>query len=68
MITVNAARAMNLQDHALEVGAPANLVIVGFQNVLENFREHSAPLYVISHGKLIERARMETIARTGEWE
>jgi cytosine deaminase len=68
MITVNAARAMGLRDHSLQVGAPANLVILGFQNVLENLREHRAPLYVISHGKLVERARMETIARTGEWE
>ncbi len=67
MITVNAARAMNLPDHSLEVGAPANLVILAFQNVLENLREHHAPLYVISHGKLVERARMETLIQTGEW-
>ena len=68
MITINAARAMNLRDHSLKVGSPANLVVLGFQNVLESLREHRAPLYVISHGKLVERARMETIARTGEWE
>jgi cytosine/creatinine deaminase len=67
MITVNAARAMNLRDHSLKVGAPANLVVLGFQNVLESLREHHAPLYVISHGKLVERARMETLIQTGEW-
>jgi cytosine deaminase len=68
MITVNAAGAMNISNHSLRVGVPANLVVLGFQNVLESLREHSAPLYVISHGKLVERARMETVARTGEWE
>jgi hypothetical protein len=34
---------------------------------LEALREHAAPRYVISHGKLIDRAAMESLARTGEW-
>ena len=67
MITVNAARAMNLNDHALKVGAPANLVVLSAPNVLEALREHQAPLYTIRHGKLIDRAQMESLARTGEW-
>ena len=67
MITGNAARAMNIQDHALKIGSPANLVVLDAPNVLEALREHHAPLSVISHGRLIDRARMESIARTGEW-
>jgi hypothetical protein len=35
--------------------------------VLEALREHAAPLYVISNGKLINRAKMENVASTGEW-
>ena len=68
MITVNAARALNINDHSLKIGAPANLVVLSAPNVLEALREHHAPLYVVSHGKLIDRARMETLSRAGEWQ
>lgn len=67
MITVNAARAINVNDHALNVGAPANLVVLSAPNVLEVLREHDTPLYVISHGKLIDRTQMEKLAQTGDW-
>ena len=67
MITGNAARAMNIKDHSLKIGAPANLVLLEAPNVLEALREHDAPLHVISHGKIIDRAPMESLARTGEW-
>jgi cytosine deaminase len=61
MITVNAARAINIRDHSLKVGAPANLVVLSAPDVLEAFREHAAPLHVISNGKLVDRARLENI-------
>ena len=67
MITVNAARAMNVNDHLLKIGSCANLVVLSAPNILEALREHKAPLYVISHGKLIDHLKMETLARTGEW-
>ena len=67
MITVGAARAMNIKDHSLKIGAPANLVVLTASNVLEALREHEVPLYVISRGKRIDRARMESLSRTGEW-
>ena len=67
MITINAARAMNIKNHSLNIGVPANLVVLAVPNVLETLREHEVPLYVISHGKLIDRAQMETLSRTGEW-
>ncbi len=61
MVTVNAARAMNLRDHSLKAGAPANLVVLSAPNVLEALREHAAPSHVISAGKLIDRQKMESI-------
>lgn len=61
MITVNAARAMNLKDHSLRVGAPANLVILQGPNVLEALREHAAPSHVISHGRLVDRRKMSAL-------
>ena len=67
MITVNAAQAMNVNDHLLKVGNQANVVVLEAPNVLEALREHSAPMYAISQGKLIDRAKMEAIALTGEW-
>ena len=67
MITRNAARAMNIRDHGLKAGAAANVVVLSAPNVLEALREHRAPLFVISHGKLIDRARMEILSQNGEW-
>jgi len=66
MVTVHAARAMNINDHGLKVGAPANLVVLGAPNVLEALREHAAPLHVVSAGKLIDRKKMETIISSGQ--
>ncbi len=63
MITVNAARAMGVKDFALKVGAPANLVVLQEPSVLEAFRTHAAPQYVISHGSLVDKAKMEKMAK-----
>jgi cytosine deaminase len=60
MITVNAARAMNLQGYGLKVEANANLVVLNQPDVLEALREHSAPRVVISHGKVVNPASLET--------
>src|SRR6266540_2147339 len=67
MITINAAQAMNLNGHSLKAGNPANLVVLSAPNVLEALREHTAPIHVISGGKLIDSVKMKAIARTGEW-
>jgi cytosine deaminase len=67
MITVSAAIAMNIGSHSLQAGNPANLVVLSAPNILEAFREHTLPLHVISHGKPVDRSRMEAISRTGEW-
>ncbi len=62
MITVNAARAIGLQDFGLGVGCPANLVVLKDANVLEALRYHEAPAYVISHGKLVDTEKMRALA------
>jgi cytosine deaminase len=67
MITGSAARAMGLKDFGLMVGAPANIVVLDAPNVLEALRYHAAPIHVISHGKLVNRGRMEAVARTSDW-
>jgi cytosine/creatinine deaminase len=67
MVTINAARAMNLNNHSLKAGNPANLVVLSAPNILEALREHAAPLYVINGGKLVDSARMKAVASTGEW-
>ena len=63
MITVYPARAMNVTNHELKVGANANLVVLEQPNVLEALREHSAPRFVISHGKLVDRSTMELLLK-----
>jgi cytosine deaminase len=68
MITSNAAQAMNIKDHQLRVGARANLAVLNAPSVLEAIREHTAPRYVITQGILVDRARMESVVQTGEWE
>ena len=67
MVTVNAAQGMNVKDHQVKVDATANLVVLDAPNVLEALRNHHAPQCVISNGRLIDRARMDSVARTGEW-
>ncbi|HLA07877.1 MAG TPA: amidohydrolase family protein [Anaerolineales bacterium] len=61
MITVNAARAMNVKDHQIRVGTNANLVILNATNVLEALREHEAPQFVISHGSIVDGAKVESL-------
>ncbi|HEY5668482.1 MAG TPA: amidohydrolase family protein [Anaerolineales bacterium] len=61
MITRRAAQSIGLRDFGLKVGAPAHLVILGQPNVLEALRYHPVPLHVISHGELVDPARVDAI-------
>lgn len=62
MITRSAAQAMGLEDFGLKVGAPAHLVVLNQPNVLEALRYHEAPSHVISHGELVDLARVDALA------
>lgn len=54
MITVNAAKCMNVPDFGLEEGKAANFVVVDGKSVYEALWYHREPRYVVSHGKLLE--------------
>ena len=62
MVTVNAARAINLADYGLRVGAAAHLVVLEAPDTLEALRDHAAPLHVVSHGRLVDAAAMRALA------
>jgi cytosine deaminase len=61
MVTKNAAQAIGIKDFEIKVGAPANLVVLDQPNILEALRFHERPSFVISHGKLVDQAKMDAI-------
>jgi hypothetical protein len=63
MATVAGAKAMNVPNHGLAVGANANLVVLGEPDVVEALRFHAAPRHVVSHGRRVDLARMRELAR-----
>jgi cytosine deaminase len=63
MVTLDAARAINLPDFGLAVGKRADLVVLDAPDVLEALREHAPPTHVISGGKLVDAAAMRKLAR-----
>jgi cytosine deaminase len=62
MITVAPARAMNVANFALEVGAAAHLVVLDQPDVVEALRFHAPPRCVISHGRCVDLAGMRQLA------
>ena len=65
MVTTDAAIGMGLADHRLDLGAPANLVVLSEPDVREALRTHAAPAHVISHGRTVDKRAMQTIVDTG---
>jgi len=61
MVTKNAAKCIGLKDFEIKAGAAANLVVLDQPNVLEALRFHERPTHVISHGNLIDQAKMDKI-------
>ena len=62
MITLEPAKAINLGAFGLSVGAPASLVVLDQPDEVEALRCHDPPTHVISNGKLLDAAKMHTIA------
>jgi cytosine/creatinine deaminase len=62
MITVDAAVAINLAGFGIARGAEANLVVLKYPDVVEALRFHEPPVHVISSGRLLDQARMRTLA------
>jgi cytosine deaminase len=65
MITIDAAAAINVAGFGLAEGAAANLVVLDQPDVVEALRFHRAPAHVISHGMLVDQAKMRAIASAG---
>ncbi len=63
MITTGAAECIGIKDFRLEVGAPANLVVLDVPDTLEALRYHDMPVHVISHGKPVDLDKMRAIGR-----
>ena len=63
MLTTRPAQAIGVRDHALKVGAPANLVVLDAPDALEALREHAPPMVVISHGQIVDQPRMRDLSR-----
>lgn len=59
MVTRSAARCIGIESFEIKAGSPANLVVLDEPNVLEALRNHQAPKWVISHGKLVDQAALE---------
>lgn len=57
MITIDAARAMNVKNFGLRVGNAAHLVVLNAKTIHEAIQYHEEPLHVISHGKLVEKEK-----------
>ena len=65
MITVDAARAINLDGFGLKVGALASLVVLDQPDEVEALRFHGRPAHVVSRGKLVDTAKMHAIVAAG---
>jgi cytosine deaminase len=55
MITIDAAKAMNVKNFGLKEGNPAHLVVLQGEDIYQALWYHREPLHVISHGKLVDR-------------
>ena len=62
MITVNAAAAINIPNFRLAEGAAANLVVFDQPAVIDALRFHAPPAHVISHGAIVDQARMRALS------
>lgn len=57
MITYNAAKILRIKDYGIEVGNPADFVILNTDNVKDAIRLQPERLFVIKSGKVIARSQ-----------
>jgi cytosine/creatinine deaminase len=66
MVTWNGAKTLNLQEHyGVEVGKPANLIVLNAQNRYEAIRRRATVCYTIAQGKLLARTEAPRISWYG---
>jgi cytosine deaminase len=61
MITIDAAKAMNVAEFGIAEGSPANLVVLNQSDIVDAFRFHSPPAWVISRGQVLDQTRLERL-------
>lgn len=59
LISVNAAKCINVPKFGLKEKNTANLVVLDAKTVCEAFRYHAAPAHVISHGQLVNADKLK---------
>lgn len=63
LVTTSAARVLGIERHRLAVGNPANFCVHDSERLVDVLREHAAPRWVISRGRVV--AETETVTRWG---
>jgi cytosine deaminase len=61
MITLAAAKAMNIPNFGIAKGQPAHLVVLDQPDVVEALRFHAPPRMVISHGRVVDLPKMREL-------
>ena len=61
MITIDAAKAMNVADFGITQGSPANLVVLNQSDIVDAFRFHSPPAWVISGGHVLDQTSLKDL-------
>jgi cytosine deaminase len=61
MVTTNGARSLHIQDYGIQVGNPANLVVLPVLDAFNALRFQVIPTTVISRGKIIARNHPATM-------
>lgn len=64
LVTSRAAEVFGLVDHAVAVGAPANLAVLAAPTVHEALRTHAPPKAVVSRGRLVAETTTATTLTT----
>jgi cytosine/creatinine deaminase len=59
MITTDAARAINVAAFGIAEGSPANLLVLNQPDVVDAFRFHGPPEWVISNGRVVDPTKLQ---------
>lgn len=68
MVTWNGAKTLNLEHYGVEVGKPANLIVLKAEDRYDAIRRRTLVRYVISQGKLLARTEAPRTAWRGNLE
>ncbi len=61
LVTTGAARVLGIADHAIAEGNPANLTVHECEKVAALLRNHAAPRWVVSRGRVVAETQERTV-------